>query len=173
MDGQAADVLRLLGWPTRPEVVAVRDDARAGPQVAFERRQQFIEHARQEKHRDDGCRAEVSLEQVAVYERDTICHARFRGVGGGLGDEPAFDLDADAARAVSLRRRDWNPAVPRPQVVDDVGGCHVRQFEHRVDDALRRRHVPDAGLRQPLRLRGDGSRTSKDNDQNTKTRKRQ
>src|SRR4029453_6267356 len=108
---QAADVLRHLGRPTRPEVVAVRDDGRAGPQVVFECWQQLVQHPRQQKEDDDGCRPHVGFEQVTVNESYAVRNVCFLRVVVRLVDQPSLDLDADTARAVTLRGRDRNAPV--------------------------------------------------------------
>ena len=68
----------------------------------------------------------------------------------GLADAHRIDVDADAARAVGLRRGDRNAAVAGAEVVDDVVLGHLGQLEHRVDDFLRRRHEDDVRRAQRL-----------------------
>ena len=69
-------------------------------------------------------------------------------------------------KAPYFRRRDRDPAVARSQVVDDVAGGHVRQLQHRVDDAVGRGDVAHIrllrafeGLRKPAGARQISART--------------
>src|SRR4029453_14657809 len=65
---QAVDFLEPLGRPPRPEVVAVRDDARARPQVVFECRQQLVQHPRQQKEGDEGGPPPLAFYKSTVNE---------------------------------------------------------------------------------------------------------
>ena len=62
-------------------------------------------------------------------------------------DEPRIDLDADAGRAVLLRRNDRNAAVARPEVVNDVVWRDAGELQHRVGDVVTRRREVD--VRRP------------------------
>jgi hypothetical protein len=99
------------------------------------------------------CRTEIGLEQILIHEPHAIGDAGLRGVLDRFPDEPWLDLDADAARAVFLCGGDRDAAVARPEVVDDIGGGHVRHLEHHLDDILRRRDVSDVRRLEPLRRR--------------------
>ncbi len=57
------------------------------------------------------------------------------------------------ALAPELGRRDRNAAIAAAQVVQHIAGLDVRHFQHRVDDALTRRHVNHIRLSKAL-LRG-------------------
>jgi len=54
------------------------------------------------------------------------------------------------ARAELASGGDHDPAVSRPEVVDDVVGADVSEAQHRLDNFLRRRDVVD--VRLPFRL---------------------
>ena len=118
----------------------MRDDARAGTK-RLQLRNQLLIQPRHQEERDDGRVAEIGFEQILIHEPDAARDAGSLRVVAGLGHEPRLELDADRARAVALRRPDRNPSVAGAEVVDDVGGGHVRELEHRVDDALRARDV--------------------------------
>ena len=115
----------------------MRDDAGPRLQLLLQLRHQRLVDPRQEEERHDGRPADVRLEQILREEPDAVGHAGLLRVVGRLAVQLRVDLDADAERAVALRRRDRDPSVTRPQVVDHVAGGDVGELEHRFDDAVR------------------------------------
>jgi hypothetical protein len=73
--------------------------------------------------------------------------ATFRLIGDPPGelDEARIDLDADAPRAVFLRRDDRQPPIARSEVVNDIVGRHVRESQHRIGDVMACRREMDVG----------------------------
>ena len=88
---------------------------------------------------------EVGLEQIADDERDAMCDFRFVGGAPRQLDQLRIDLDADAARAVFLRRDDRDAAIARAEVVDDVAGADAGELQHRIGDVVARRSEMNVG----------------------------
>ena len=114
VDGAAPDVLRLLRWPFSAHVEAMRDDACAGLQLLEGRHQLDVER-RQQIQRDDGCRAQVRLEQVLVEKLDLVADAGLGQVGVRFLDAVGVDVDANGGRAKFLCCRDGDRPSPEPR----------------------------------------------------------
>src|SRR4029453_11125113 len=109
-----------LRWRPVAHVEVVRDDPRAGSELAEQLRPQAKVQLGRQVQRHHGGLAEVGLEQIARPERHAIGDAGPAGRLHALGHQLRIDLDADAPRAEVARRRDHHAAVARAQIVDDV-----------------------------------------------------
>lgn len=67
--------------------------------------------------------------------------ARGFGVRGGFGDADGIDIDAKSVCAVFPGRRHGNPAIAAAQVNHEILFLDVCQYQHAIDDLLRRRDV--------------------------------
>jgi len=129
----------------------VRDDARARAHLQEGRAQLHVER-RQQVQGNDGGRAEIGGEDVALADgrlaRADAGDAGGLRVGVGVLRHVGVVLDAGGAGAELLRRRDGDLAVAGAEVEVDVVRARLRHGEHAVDDVVGRRH-PDhvlAGL---------------------------
>ena len=128
-------------------VELVRSDARSRFHPENDRAQLDVE-LRQQVHRHHGRLGEILDEDVAGNDVDEVLDARALDVAPREFGHVGVVLDADGLGAVLLCRGDWNLAIARAQVVDDIVLAGLHGLEHPGDHGVRRRY-PDhvlAGL---------------------------
>src|ERR1700694_1043608 len=106
------DVAHGFRPPVRHAVI-MRDDARAGRELAPKLRPQLVVELRGQEKRDHGGAAQVGREQVLVQKDDALLYPRAARVFAALRDALRVDVDAHAAGAEARRSRDDDPAVAR------------------------------------------------------------
>ena len=85
-----------------------------------EARLQLVDEEGQQIHRDHARLRDVGGEHVALTNDDALGDLGAARVVARLLHQPAVELDADAARAELLRRRDHDAAVARAEVDHQV-----------------------------------------------------
>ena len=113
-----------------------RYDARAGTQLAAKLRLQIAVDAGREVERHDGRRRDVGGEQISLYEGDLVVQVHFPNDLARRADELGIELDADAARAVFLRREHDVATVSGAEIVHDVAARDLGQLQHLIHDRL-------------------------------------
>lgn len=126
----------------------MRHDARPGAQFGAQLRQQPPVQLGKEKQSHHRGFAQIGAEQVVVAKLDEALRSGLAGVAARALDHASIELDADAARAVSPRSRDQNPAVAGAKVVDDVSRGNARKPKHRLDHRVRGREIKHVSLMQ-------------------------
>ena len=151
------DLDRLVGLPVA-HLEAVRDEARARPELGQELGPEAQVDRGQEIHGDDRGIAEIRFEEVLLEEPDLAREPGRGRVVVALGDPDRIDVDAHGLDPEPLGRRDDDAAVTAAEVVEDIPRLDPGQAQHHVDDLRRGGHIGHvvAPELRPGQLLGDG-----------------
>ena len=125
-----------------------------------------VDEEGQQIDRHDARLGDVRREHVALDERTRSATPAWRALSRDLFDQPAIELDAEAARA-ELRGGDDDAAVARAEVDHHVAGPGVRELQHPLHDLVRRgderqRSPPPRRRRWPRRRPAPAPRESRE-----------
>jgi hypothetical protein len=110
----------------------VRHDPRPRPELGQELRAEPSVEIGREVERHHRRLAQVGREEIVLAEGHPLGELEPAGAGVGLRHQRRVDLEAHAAGPAIPRRRDDDPTIAGPEIVDDVIASYGREPQHLV-----------------------------------------